>query len=272
MNKKYIILFVFLLACVVAYSQNVSVSPSRFYYNVSPGNYKSQKLRVTNNGKKPQTFTISFANFNSSGNKGKTQIDTNSISKHGMANWLTASPSFFELAAGETQDVEILLQLPNTPEANTVRWAVTSVKLARENTGSSEKGENVTGMAIISTFSFLIHLFQTPPSVTYTEVTVEKFYEDSINSNDSTRYLVMDTKNIGDAIANCVPYLDMVNLKNGEKRKVKSKGYTILPGGERQIRFAIPNDLSKGEYNILGIVDYGSETDIAAMELNIKIE
>jgi P pilus assembly chaperone PapD len=272
MNKNYIVLFVFLLASIVAYSQNVSVSPSRFYFNVSPGNYKSQKLRVTNNGTKPQTFTVNFVNFGSSGNKGKTQIDTNRTSAHGMADWLSASPSFFELGAGESKEVDILLQLPNIPEANSVRWALASVKISKENTGPTEKGENVTGMAIVSTFSFLIHLFQTPPSVTYTEVIVEKFYEDTINSNDSIRVLVMDTKNIGDAIANCVPYLDMVNLKNGEKRQVKTKGYTILPGGVRQIKFIIPSDLSKGEYNILGIVDYGSETDIAAMELNIKIE
>jgi hypothetical protein len=271
MYKNYLILLL-LFTCSITNAQNVSVSPSRFYYNVSPGNYKSQKLRVTNNGKKSQTFTVNFANFGSTGNQGKTQIDTNKTSNHGLADWMSASPSFFELQPGETKEVDLLLQLPNTPEANTVRWAVASVKLARENTGPTEKGENVTGMAIIPTFSFLIHLFQTPPNVTYTEVTVEKFYEDTINSNDSIRYLIMDTRNIGDAIANCVPYLDMVNLKNGEKRKVTAKGYTILPGGVRQIKFTIPSDLSKGEYNILGIVDYGSETDIAAMELNIKIE
>jgi len=271
MYKNYLILLL-LFTYSITSAQSVSVSPSRFYYNVSPGNYKSQKLRVTNNGKKPQTFTVNFANFGSAGNQGKTQLDTNKTSDHSLADWMSASPSFFELQAGETKEVELLLQLPNTPEANTVRWAVASVKLARENTGPTEKGENVTGMAIIPTFSFLIHLFQTPPNVTYTEVTVEKFYEDTINSNDSIRYLVMNTRNIGDAIANCVPYLDMVNLKNGEKRKVTVKGFTILPGGERQIKFIIPNDLSKGNYNILGIVDYGSETDIAAMELDIKIE
>jgi len=271
MRKNLLILLLLFTYSIIS-AQSVSVSPSRFYYNVSPGNYKSQKLRVTNNGKKPQTFTVNFANFGSAGNQGKTQLDTNRTSDHSLADWMSASPSFFELQAGETKEVDLLLQLPNTPEANTVRWAVASVKLARENTGPTEKGENVTGMAIIPTFSFLIHLFQTPPNITYTEVTVEKFYEDTIISNDSIRYLVMDTRNIGDAIANCVPYLDMVNLKNGEKRKVKAKGFTILPGGERQIKFIIPNDLSKGNYNILGIVDYGSETDIAAMEIDIKIE
>lgn len=257
---------------IVSVSQSASVSPSRLYYNVSPGSYKSQKLRVTNNGTKAQTFTVNFANFNSPGNKGKSKLDTSSNSKHGMADWLTASPSFFEVAPGETKDVEILLQLPNTPDANSVRWAVASIKLARENTGQGEKGENITGMSIIPTFSFVIHLFQTPPNVTFKEVIVEKFYKDSINSTDSLTILNLDTRNTGDAIANCAPYLDMVNLKTGESVKVKGKGFTILPGGIRQVSISLPRDLPKGEYNILGIVDYNSETDVAAMELNIKIE
>ncbi len=274
MNRIKSILFLMsiLFAQFTGMSQSASVSPSRLYYNVSPGNYKSQKLHITNNGTKPQTFTVNFANFNSPGNRGKSVLDTNTRTEHGMADWLSASPSFFEVAPGETKDVEILLQLPNTPDANSVRWAVASIKLARENKGTGEKGSNITGMSIIPTFSFVIHLFQTPPNVTFKEVVVEKFYRDSTNMNDSIITLKMESRNTGDAIVNCAPYLDMVNLKTGEKRNVKGKGFTVLPGGEREIQFTLPTDLPKGEYNILGVVDYGSETDVAAMELNIKIE
>lgn len=274
MNRIYSLILVlsFVLVYFVGVSQSASVSPSRLYYNVSPGSYKSQKLKVTNNGTAAQTFTVNFANFDSPGNKGKSVLDTTADSKHGMADWLTASPSFFEVAPGETKDVEILLQLPNTPDANSVRWAVASIKLARENTGQGEKGENITGMSIIPTFSFVIHLFQTPPNVTFKEVVVEKFYRDSTDLNDSITSLKLLIRNTGDAIADCAPYLDMMNLKTGEKINVKGKGFTILPGGEREIVIPLPKDLPKGEYNILGIVDYNSETDVAAMELNIKIE
>jgi P pilus assembly chaperone PapD len=274
MNRinKLVLILGFVMAQLIGVSQSASVSPSRLYYNVAPGSYKSQKLRVTNNGTKAQTFTVNFANFNSPGNKGKSVLDTSRNSEHGMADWLTASPSFFEVAPGETKDVEILLQLPNTPDANTVRWAVASVKLARENKGQGEKGENITGMSIIPTFSFVIHLFQTPPNVNFKEVVVEKFYRDSLNSNDSITILKMEARNTGDAIANCAPYLDMVNLKTGEKSTVKGKGFTMLPGGVREVAIQLPSDLPKGEYNILGIVDYDSETDVAAMELNIKLE
>ncbi len=253
-----------------AKSQSASVSPSRLYFNVSPGSYKSQKLRVMNNGKSTQTFTVNFANFNSEGAEGKTTIDSSGA--HGMANWLTASPSFFEVAPGELKEIDILLQVPNTPDANTVRWSVASVKLARENTGTDEKGEDVTGMAIIPTFSFVIHLFQTPPNITFTEVVIEEFYRDTTSVNDSIISMVMLTKNTGDAIADCAAYLDIVNLRTGVKTVVKNRGFTVLPGGMRRVSFKLPKGMDKGDYNILGVVDYGSETDVAAYELNIKIE
>lgn len=274
MKSLKVVFFVLsiMFAQLFSNAQSVSVSPTRLYYKVSPGGYSSQKLRVHNNGSKKETFTVNFVNFSSPGNKGKSTIDTTTNSKHGMADWLTASPSFFEVAPGETKDVEILLQLPNTPDANTVRWAAASVKLARENTGATEKGENVTGMAIIPTFSFIIHLFQTPPNVTFKEVVIEKLFVDSTAGNDSLKIIKLESRNTGDAIVDCAPYLDMINLKTGEKHKVKGTGFTMLPGGIREISIALPTDLPKGEYNILAVVDYGSETDIAAKELIIKVE
>jgi len=273
--KKYLLLLIaFVVVGLSSNAQSASVSPSRLYFDVSPGNYKSQKLRVMNNGPTTQTFTVNFANFRSPGKGGKTSLDTNNLSSHGMADWLTASPSFFEVAPGELKEIEILLQIPNTPDANTVRWAVASIKLARENKGTGEKGENVTGMSIIPTFSFVIHLFQTPPNIKYTEVQIDNFYRDSTMVQDSIRKvrMVMSASNIGDAIADCGAYLDIVNMKTGAKTVVKSRGFTILPGGSRDIPFSLPSDLPKGDYNILGVIDYGSETDVAAYELNIKIE
>jgi len=262
-----------LLIPIINFAQSASVWPSRLYYNVTPGNYNSQKLRVSNNGTKAETFTITFVNFNSPGSKGKTVFDTASVSAHGMADWLTASPSFFEVAPGETKDVDILLQVPNTPEAQSVRWAAASVKLTKENTGVGERGENVTGMAILPTISFTVHLFQTPPNIAFKEVIVEKLYEIPVTATDSVNVKILrfDVKNTGDAIANCAPYLDMINLKSGEKLTVKGQGFTILPGGLREITIAIPKSTPKGEYNILGIIDYNSETDVAAMEINLVI-
>ncbi len=250
--------------------RGTSVSPSRLYFKVSPGGYKSQTIHVTNSGKTEESFTVTFANFSSPGNKGKTKIDTNRNAEHGLAHWLSASPSYFTVKPGETKDVEILLQLPNTPDANTVRWGIAVVKSAIERKPPQKGDSKTVGMQIIQSFQFGIHIFQTPPAVTFKEVTIRKFYRDS-TTTDSLTTLYMEVENTGDAIANCAPYLDIVNLKNGESYRVKGKGFTILPDGFREIKIRVPGTVPSGDYSILGVVDYGSETDFAASEMKLTI-
>lgn len=271
LTRTALVLFLSFIT-TLGFGQSASVSPSRLYYKVAPGGYKSQKIKITNNGKKAETFKVEFADFNSAGNKGKTQITkSDSINSRGLSKWLSASPSFVEIAAGETKDVEILLQLANTPEANKARWAVCVVKLTKENKGNMAKGSDVVGMQILQTFQFVIHIFQTPPSVVYKEASITTFYHDSL-STDSVMKLVMEVKNTGETIIDCAPYVELVSLSSGEKVTVKNKGFTVLPGGEREIIFKLPKDIKKGEYDVLGVVDYGSDTDIAGAQLKLKVE
>ncbi|MBN2746743.1 MAG: hypothetical protein JXR34_08445 [Bacteroidales bacterium] len=273
---KYLLSFfisgLLIMSALFANAQSASVSPSRLYFKVAPGSYKSQKIRIANNGTKKESFKVDFADFSATGNQGKSSItpvgDTNA---RGCSQWLSASPSFVEVEPGETADIEVLLQLPNIPEANNARWAVAVVKLAQENTGSMAKGSDVVGMQIIQTFQFTIHIFQTPPSVTFKEATIIKFFRDSL-ATDTVIKLKMEVANTGEAIVDCAPYLDIVNSSTGEKLTIKNKGFTVLPGGTREITFALPKGLTKGSYNVLGVVDYGSDSDIAGSEMILKVE
>ena len=272
--KKIVVLIVCtMLGGILTQSlaQSVSVTPSRLYFKQSLGAYKSQKIRVTNNGSKAETFQVTFNNFGSEGNKGKTQIIKDEKYERGCAQWLSASPSFFELAPGVTQDVEILMQVPNTPEANTARWAVANIKLSKENTGAGNGSQNETGMQILQTFQFLIHIFQTPPTVTYKEAHITRFVEAG-QSAKNEKMLVMEVENSGETILDCAPYLDLVNLKSGESSRVKSKAFTVLPGGRREVRIFLPSALAKGTYSILGVVDYGSDSDLAGAELQVVVK
>lgn len=274
MNRitSLLIIIIFVFSGQFLMAQSASVSPSRLYYKVAPGSYKSQTIRVTNNSETAETFKVDFADFSATGNQGKSTIaPAGETNPRGCSQWLSASPAFFEVKPGETKDVEILLQVPNIPEANNARWAVAVVKLTQENTGNLDKGSDVVGMRIIQSFQFVMHIFQTPPSVTFKQAEIIKFYKDSI-AKDTVISLRMEVKNTGEAIIDCAPYLDIVNSSTGEKLTLKNKGFTILPGGERETIFKLPKNLSKGTYNILGVIDYGSDSQIAGAELTIKIE
>jgi hypothetical protein len=170
-----------------------------------------------------------------------------------------------------TQDVEILLQVPNVPEANSARWAVANVKLSKENTGGKSGSENETGMQIMQTFQFLIHIFQTPPTVTFKEASIINFLHKGASAKNE-QVLVMEVENTGATILDCAPYLDVVNLRSGESTRVKARAFTVLPEGTREIKMHLPSALPKGKYSILGVVDYGSDTDLAGAELEIEIK
>ncbi len=273
MNKLGFLSALVLLSaiCSQVAAQSVSVSPSRLYFKELPGGYKSQKIRITNNGSKAETFQVTFSDFSSGGNQGKTQVAKQGDNVRGCSQWLSASPGFFELAPGVTQDVDVLIQVPNLAEANNARWAVASVKISKEKSGSSEKGSDVTGMQILQSFQFLIHIFQTPPTVSLKALDVLSF-KDLTAVSDSVQVLGMEVENVGETILDCASYIDVVNIQTGASNRYKNKGFTILPEGKRLVKFNIPAELSKGKYSVLGVVDYGSDSDLAGAELMIEVK
>jgi P pilus assembly chaperone PapD len=266
--------FIFILsvfAVLEMSAQGASVSPSRLYYNVAPGGYKTQKILVRNTGNTKESYQITFRGFNSSNKQGKTSLDSIDESTS-CADWLTASPAFFELEAGASQEVEILIQVPNIPEANTVRWSVISVKLAKENKAIDQSGGVQSAMQIVQSFQFLIHVFQTPPSVTYKEATIDTFnyvVGDAADTTSVNRF-ELSLENTGDAVIDCFGVVEMFNPETGEEVIIKSKrAFTILPKGERIVTFKLPKGIKPGQYEVFAWIDYGSDEHIAKTDVMV---
>ncbi len=269
MKLKSLLLFSFICVQVQLFGQSVSVAPSRLYYKVDLGDYKNQIVRVTNNSETSQSFSVTFGDFEAPGSEGKSELMPKGTSKHGCSDWLSADPSFFELGPGQMQEIRIILQVPNTPDANTVRWATAMIKLVKEKDSQSEKMSEGVGMGILQTFQFVVHVFQTPPAITYKKAEILSFKE--IEPAEGKKRVSLHTKNIGDAILDCASYIEIVSLKTGEEQRIKPTAFTVLPGGSREIKFTLPV-LKPGKYSLLGVVDYGSDAEIQAAEIDIEIK
>jgi len=272
-NAQFRLSILFILLAGIQFSlnaQNVSLAPSRLYYKVSLGEYKSQTVTVTNNSSGKQSFTISFSDFEAPGSEGKSKFMEIGESENSCSKWLSASPSFFEIEAGQTQQVTVLLQVPNLPEANKVKWSAMKIKLAKEKQTASLNDPKAVGMGVTETFQFVVHIFQSPPSVIYKNAEIESFKEIDSRS-DSSRVLALMVKNSGEAILDCASYLEVTNLQTGDENRLKPFAYTILPGGSRNVKFNLPG-LSKGNYSVLGVVDYGSKENVQAAELQIEVK
>lgn len=270
-RRKSAILLFSILASGFAYGQSASVSPSRLYFNAGPGQSQTRQITVTNNSETPQSFTVSFADFSSPGTDGKTELVDPGENPNSASRWLSASPSLLELNAGESRDVEIILQLPDSPDAAKVIWATTLVKLARERTQPPGLGEDAMGFGIMHTFQFVIHVFQTPPNITFKDARILAF-EDIGKDEDGKRTLMLHVENTGEAIIDVAAYLELTNLRTGETNRERARAFTTLPGHSRRMNFNLPENLAPGNYSVLGVVDYGDREAVIAAELNITVE
>lgn len=263
------------LLLVVAFSlhaQNVSVSPSRFYYKVNPGGMKAQTLKVSNNSKTKESFSISFGDFSAPGSAGKSVMLAAGESPNSLSKYISASPAFFELEPGASQDVQVVVDMPNTPDANKVKWGALKLKLEKNESKTNNGSKNGVGMGILETFQFVVHVFQTPPNITFKQAEIMSLKEIAGAGDDSTgKTISMTAKNTGDAILDCAGYIELVNLRTGKKERMKPSAFTILPGGSREVKFVLPSTLEKGKYNLTGVVDFGSKDEVQAAEMELTI-
>ncbi|MFW5726002.1 MAG: hypothetical protein ACOCX0_06105, partial [Bacteroidota bacterium] len=175
-----------------------------------------------------------------------------------------------ELQPGESRDVDIILTVPNTPESARVVWSTALIKLARERTQAPDLGSDAMGFGIMHTFQFVVHVFQTPRSVTYRNARILLFEDAGINE-EGKRQIKIHVENTGDAIIDIVAYLELSNMTTGENQREKARAFTTLPDHSRVIYFDLPDDLAPGNYSVLGVVDYGDRDAVIAAELEIQV-
>lgn len=270
-NLSIVIVFILFLSSLHmrTMAQGASVAPSRVYFDANIGEVQVKTMRVTNTSGVKQGFTVSFADFEAVGNQGKTQQLDLGISLHSIGEWLTASPSFFELEAGATQEVKLNLMVPNVPEANEVKWGSVLVKLAKEKKALDDDGKEM-GFGIMETFQFVLFAFQTPPTISDKSAYIADFK--LIKDLESGRRdLKIEVSNTGRSIVNCASYIDLTNMNTGKTKRLKAKAFTMLPDTYREMMFEVPADMEAGSYTALGVVDYGSRDDIAAAEMEFVI-
>jgi P pilus assembly chaperone PapD len=261
-NLLIILFFLNIPDCI--YSQDVSVSPAKLYYNNGRGENKAQLVTIKNNSLNKQTCQVSFCGFESPGNKGKTKMIAADTDKNSCAKWLMAIPSSFDLNAGESKEVSVVLELPNNDEAEKAKWAIMQLNV------SSDKPNQNTDVALSETIKLVIHVFQTPPNLTISKAEIIHFKE-LINAGDSARTIVLETKNTGKTILVCDPSIELNNMITGEKQNIKTYPFTLLPFANREIEFVLPENLKKGKYSLIGVVDFGNKKNVQSkieMEIN----
>jgi len=243
-------------------AQKISTSPTRINYKVSPGASGRSRITVANNSTEKQGFQVTFGDFSASVS-GKSQFSAQGTEDRSCANWLTATPAVFELEPGETQDVQVLIDVPADSAALIARWAVAYVQLAAPENDGKGSGAGLK-VQVNQSYRFGVYLFQTPPSATDSRGEINGLnYE-----NDS---FTIEMRNAGETFLRCNSYIELTNLSTGETKRITTRGFTMLPALSRNTSFKIPQDMPPGKYSVLAVMDYGNRDEVEAAEMEIII-
>lgn len=253
------------------YNKGVTVSPSHLNFNVDVSGIKTKTIKVTNYTNTVQKFRVKYNDFDIS-QFGKSSFLEPGTSDYSMKDMINLSPTFLELQPGTAEDVSVTVKVSNGPNARKAAWGVVVIEQVEEkkvlDPGNST-GETIA-FGITPTFAFGIWVYQNPPHVENMNVDIKSFAHEI--TDDGKKILVLDVINEGDGISFAKAYVEMTNLNTGEQFYLGGKNYTILPGYRRSFIFDLPEVLPKGRYSAVGVMDYDSDDEIVAAELELTIE
>jgi len=249
-------------------SAGIAVSPPKIIFDAKAGMTQTREVKVVNDSKKTEKFQITAMDF-SMNRIGKPQNMNQTVLKYGLTNKLSVSPSYIEVKPGQTAKIKITLTVPDKEEANIAGWGLLSIDQIAERAPLEVNKKDAVAMGIIPSFAFVVYLYHNPPNVKNNNIEIQNFsYKDTLD----TKRLKLIAENVGDGIGFCVSYCELTNLKTGKTQKLNVKSFTILPGNFRDFMYDLPKDIEPGPYNAVGVIDFGSDKEIKAAELEFKID
>lgn len=246
-----------------------SIIPAYLQYNVDLGKAQTQKVQVTNNTEKTQKYRVNYQDFELS-NTGESSFLEAGTCEESLAGMLTITPGSFDIGPGETSDISLTVTIPPGSQSPGAAWGMIMIEQVDANNIAinSQTKEVAAEPGFTPALAYGVWLYQNPPKAE-NNIDITNFI---IGNTEKNKGIFLKVKNKGDGISICNPYVEITNLTTGELIIIEGKQYTILPGSKQTLVFELEEELPKGSYSAMGIVDRGTEEEMVATELEFKIQ
>ncbi len=258
-----------LLAAPYPKGAGVAVSPSHLHYNVAPGESKTMKITINNDTERSYQFKVTLQDFDMDKN-GKSAFIPAGQGKYSLSKNLSITPAFVDIKPGKKREISVNVAVSeDDPTANKAAWCIIMIEqVAEKKSLDAPKGKSIA-LGIVPTYAFGVYVYQNPPNVEIYGVDIVDFKTGLYRG--TKKIIQLDAENKGDGIAYCSTYIELVNFSTGKSRKLPVKSFTVIPGLKREFKFVIPEDLEPGNYNAIGVVDYGSDKELLTAEMEFKL-
>jgi len=245
------------------------IHPSHLQFNVEPGKAQSHKVTVSNNTGEMQLYHAVYQDFELS-QDGQSRFMEAGSSEKSLSGLIRIEPHEFQVEPGETAEVTLTVTVPEGEARNQAAWGAVMIEQADE----LEASRDVTGAftpheGLSSTLAYSVWVYQTPPRTENSQVDITNFI---VGNKARNKGVFLKVKNKGDGVSICNAYVEISNLVTGEMIIIEGKQYTILPGARRTLLFELDEELPKGSYSAVGVLDYNNMEELVETELEFKID
>lgn len=264
--RPFLLLFLLLVFVVSkSFGQSIAITPPTLSFALKPGESATQNVRITNGASRPYSFEAYIGEWVRDTLGAHHYYKPGTLDSISCADWVTFSPSFFELKPQETIELAVTVQAP-LDEAlfKRMRWAMLFIETKNEQTMPVDAKGRAIG--ITQRYRMGVHIYQTPPNIKDASAKAIELKEDK--AKKVLEFLVENTGHT--QLQECKAKLEITDVESGKSWKVEEKPFPMFPAGVRKVVFGIPDDLPKGkQYSMLAVLDYGDNYPLEAIEQNL---
>ncbi len=258
---------VLLVGCTnsLAFSQGISVSPSRIFFKGQAGQTVTKPITLVNNSNSEFNFISTIKDWDRDSLGVKKYYPPASL-EGSNGEWLSLSESSFKISAGETKVVTLSMTIPSesAKELTTSMLFFTQVKEQVSRQGQLGIGINVL-------LEVGIQVYHEPANLTPGDLEFLAFKDEGflMKGMDRVRMLGVKIKNNGQIYKDAYVRFELTDIENGTEIPVKSIPIAMLPEAKQWIYIDLPAKL-KGRHLIVAILDAGSQYDLKVAEKEIQ--
>ena len=256
MKLKFLVSLFFLSIIGFSVAQDFEVAPVQLYFNANPGESQNKIITIKNHSSVKSSFILSPGDFVIS-TEGNIDYKPANSTKHSISNWISISPSFFDLEPNQERQVSVAIQ-PPTDETGS-KWGVIYVKTTKEKT-SFQAGEELSAGVTVSPM-ITVQVYQTSKMNKNLKAKIDQLRE--IPSEDSTeRWFSAIVTNLSDIIIHCKVVLIASNMQTAQEKQYVPVQFDSYPKNTQKIILKLPKNLEKGTYALAAVLDYGSSVNL----------
>lgn len=247
-------------------AQELEVSPGTLSFATNPGSSQTQQVTLRNKGNTEQSYIFNLSDWLTDEN-GEVKYFSPGTTARSCTDWITISPALVTLQPNETATINVTMLVPNDNAAT--KWAVLFIQSAVEQTGPrAVDKEMALGMQLA--LRIAVTIYQSPASNTLYKGTIEGLTE-KINE-DKTRTYKAQVINLGDKVLNCKVYYTVSNTETAEEFTSEPIEFSLLPETNKKVEYKLEKPLTAGKYQVAAILDYGFNTELDGVQLDIDVK